>query len=354
MNNSNTSKKINKYIKFWNREKVKLPIIGFWIGSYLPLQLFRGSQNLKEKSKLSPPMINFSNFIKDYEEFFLLDETLDDDLIRVGQVFWGIPWMETILGCSAKSSSDTIWAETNIKRKEELSKIKFDNKNLWFNKLIEFEKKLVEKFGDSHPIGTTVMRGPADILSTFLSQEGFVMAIYDNSSLVSEVLSKITEYWIKIAEAQLKYIPPYNDGYGIGLFNLWAPKRAVWFQEDAISVLSPDIYKEFIFKLDKRISKSFEYIILHLHTDALHSIEKILEIEELNAIEVNIDINTTVKDKIPIFEEILKHKSLLLWGLERKEDIELILNCLDSKGLMINITTPSVEKALEIKEIFFK
>ena len=341
--------KINKFKKFWNQEEVDYPIIGFWIGSYLPIELFKGAKNIEKKSKITPSMISFKNYIKDYKDFFLLDEIINDDLIRVGQAFWGIPWLEAIFGCNISSSSDTIWAKESNKKLEELLEIKFHSNNLWFQKLIEFENKLIEKFGNEKPISTTLMRGPSDILATILKMENFILSFYDNPDLISKVLSRITDYWIEIGKKQLKYIPPFKNGQVIGFYNIWAPGEAILFQEDAVSLLSPDIYEKYIFELDKRISKSFKYSLLHLHPESLHSIEKILKINELNAINVNINSSEEVSSNINIFKEILKYKPLLLWGLKRKEDIRLILNKLDPSGLIINITAPSIEEALKIK-----
>lgn len=344
--------KIDKHKKFWSRENTDLPIIGFWIGSYLPLSLYKGAESLKSKQKIEPEMVKYNDFIEDYKEFFKQDNLIDDDLIRVGQPFWGIPWIEAILDCNIKSSCETIWAEKIKEHKgEELINIKFDRDNSWLKSLVDFENGLVKEFGDKHPIGIASMRGPSDILSTFLSQQDFIFNLYDYSEKTSKILSNMTDFWIKTAKTQLNHIPLFLGGCGVGFWNLWSPGEALWFQEDAISILSPDLYKKYIFRLDEKISKSFEYTIMHLHPGALHSIESILDIKELRAIEVNIDINTDLKEVLPVLKEIMKTKSLLIWGLEKQSDIELVLNNLDFKGLMINITAPSIEKALKIKEL---
>ena len=72
-------------------------------------------------------------------------------------------------------------------------------------------------------------------------------------------------------------------------WGLYSPEKIVSYQIDASNIFSPEMYEEHFLKYDRKIIESFPNSIVHIHYAGIHMIQLLLKIEELKAIQINLD-----------------------------------------------------------------
>jgi len=339
---------------FINMEPVDRPLLGIWVGSYIPLLRYKKAAQIfssRKNSRIVPQIINPQDFLDDFDRLFLEHEKVGDDLFWSAAPLEGFPWMEAIVGCSVYASSDTYWTEPYLNSPDEIDKIKLSSENKWLQKILEFREVLITHAQGRYPVATsfTPVRGPGDMMGAALGQERLCLELYDNPENVKRLASIYTDIWIKVAKAQNKQTPKFLNGYVVPFYNIWAPDVCQYMQEDALAYFSPKFYKEILLENHIKIANSFKYPLIHLHPDSLYCLKELYKIESLKIIEINKDLfEPSIFKLLPTLKEVQKHKPLLIWGDLTKEEIKELLNILSPGGLCICpvVKTPEEGKDL--------
>jgi len=317
---------------FLNKKEVDRPLLGVWIGSYFPLRLYKKAAEIfSGRELITPEMIDPKEFLDDYDRLFLAHERVGADIFEAAMPFYGIPWMEAIIGCPIYASSKSLWAAPSVSSDTKLSEVNFSINNKWFEKLLQFEEILIEHVKGKYPIATsTLMRGPGDMLGAALGQERLVLELYDNPDDIKRLCSVCTDIWIKVAKAQIERVPRFFNGYTVGFYSIWTPGVSQYVQEDAYHI---------------NIYSNFEYPFMHLHPDSLYCLDELLKINSLRVIEINKDLfGPSIFELLPIFKKIQKHKPLLIWGDLTEEEIREILDKLSPRGLCLIPVVKTIEE----------
>jgi hypothetical protein len=251
--------------------------------------------------------------------------------------FPGIPWMEAMLGCEVSSTGSSFVAHPTGQTLEDVH-LQNIICQAWFEKYLEFTAMLQELGNGTFPVGQPIMRGPTDIVGTILDQTNLVYAFYDDPEKVVQLLHHAVDRFLGVLQEQKKHIQSFYGGYAMGFYDLWCPGECIWFQDDLNALCSPKIYEKYIYDTHKRLSKSAEYTMMHLHPASFYVIDYLLEIEDLNAIQINKDVGgPSVEEMLPIFQNVQQKKNLIVWGDFNNEEIELLSRHLDPEGLYITI-----------------
>ena len=84
----------------WSAGRWIVPWWGFGSAATIPAEQFPGGTAAwRSGQRLDPPDVRFSPFAADYESLYQSHQAADDDFFYVGSAYWGIPWLEAILGC---------------------------------------------------------------------------------------------------------------------------------------------------------------------------------------------------------------------------------------------------------------
>ena len=83
------------------------PLLGFFVGSDYPLRRYRAAESLPEDRPLRPDDFNVEVFVEDCDRLFELHESCGGDFIWSASAFWGIPWLEAMLGCPIYADHST-------------------------------------------------------------------------------------------------------------------------------------------------------------------------------------------------------------------------------------------------------
>jgi len=199
---------------FVNMEPIDRPLLGVYIGSEMPLELYKKASEVFSSFKGSvviPEAINPRDFLDDYDRLFLEHEQVGDDLIWSASPLPGFPWMEAIVGIPVYASSATYWTAPYLNDWSKLDEISFSFENKWFQKLLEFKEVLIEHARGRYPVATSFVpvRGIGDIMGAALGQEKLVLELYDNPENVKKLASLYIEASFFIFSG-LSYFPKTN------------------------------------------------------------------------------------------------------------------------------------------------
>jgi hypothetical protein len=336
----------------WLERKNDRPLLGFTLGSYYPLRRYPAGLRRLPEGPVRPEDVFVEDYLEDTERLYRLHEDAGGDFVFSAAPFLGLPWVEASLGCdviadhktgSTRSFPPALFSD--IPRVPEFTK-----DNPWVSKMLEFIPALVKQSGGRYPVGVTLMRGISDLLSALYGSEAFVLRMHDKPEEVHEVVRGLTEYWIAFGRCLLDHLPMFHGGTGSFFYGLWCPGRMIWLQEDAVALLSPRLYEEFIYPADRRIAETMEHTVIHLHPSRLIP-SKLLVKTKLAAIELHIDYDgpraSALNDH---YQTILAEKPLFIWGDLSAADLEFVFRRLPHQGLAVNVVVSSVDEARSIWE----
>lgn len=353
----NNPEKIKKYLAFWNRDEVQKPLIGFSYKSWFPLTEFKVSATWQGKYKyLTPEMIKPEDFIEDQIRLLREGEKIEDDIIRGSAPCQeAVPWLCGMIGLKLRILPSNVMSEARALSWDELEDLTLDYKNPWFRKYIDFAKTLVRNANGRFPVSHGAELGPSDLASMVRGQEQNIMDYMDYPENTSKLLWKMANILKELTEEVWRNIPLFHGGYFDTQYLLWAPGPIVRMQEDATATLSPKIYKKFIQPVDRYLAQHFESAFMHLHSTSMFILDEILEVEELKCFEINLDDNLgapPVKEMITYFKKIQKaNRSILIRGAMTEEDLQLLIDSLDPKGLYLYIMVKDLKEYEVLKHI---
>ena len=344
-----------KNLTCWFNMENRRPLLGFTLGSQYPLFRY-----YKSKINLPDGIINAENIVVDdylenYEEIFQTYEETGGDLIWSASPFFGIPWLEALAGCRllADFKTGSVIVKSPKRFYADNFVPEFSESNEWIIKLTEFFERLKKESKNRYPVGVTLIRGISDLLSALYGSENLIMKMYDSPAEVIKTAEKITELWIKFGKFMLGCAEPFYGGTGAFFYAIWCPGKTIWLQEDSAALLSPNLYKKFIYPFDLKIINSFEHTIMHLHPAKFMPVDYLLK-TNINVIEIHIDKGgPTAEDLYEQYIKVLSsNRPLLIWGDLTKEDLKFILKKVPPRGLAINMVTSSTNEAKKIWEEF--
>ena len=265
---------------------------------------------------------------------------MGDDLIRgacPGQV--AIPWLPGIVGSKVRILPQNILGEEQNLGWEAASRVCLNRSNGWFAKYMEFSSALICVAAGRFPVSHSAEIGPTDLHGVLRGHTQSVLDLADEPERSRELLYRTAEIFIEFAKEFWRRAPLFYGGYFDAQYSLWAPGPIVRMQEDATAVYSPALYRKFVLPVDRMIAARFPNSFIHLHSTSMFLLEGFLECEEIQAFEVNNDaLGPPVAKMVPHFQRIQQAgKPLLIRGSFRPEEVRLLMDSLDPRGLFLNV-----------------
>ena len=141
-------------------------------------------------------------------------------------------------------------------------------------------------------------------------------------------------------------MPLFCGGYFDAQYSLWAPGPIIRMQEDATAVYSPALYRKFVQPVDRAIAARFPNALMHLHSTSMFLLDAFLEIDEIKCFEVNNDaLGPPVAAMVPYYRRVQEAgKPLLIRGSFNTEEIRLLMDSLEPRGLFLNMMVTRMEE----------
>lgn len=349
----NDPAKIEGYKKFWRRDPVKRPLVGFSLKSWFPLDEFRASAAWPKDAPLTPEMIKPEEFMDDQERLLREGEKIDDDILRGASPSQAVFWGDGTLGCKMRVLPGNVVAEAMHLPWEEADKAGFDRNSPWFKKYIEYIDALVKRSAGRFPVSHGSLNGPMDYVVSLRGHEQTVIDLMIDPDPAVGLLERMGSFFIEITKEAWSRIPLFHGGYYDAMYNIWAPDSIIRMQEDAVAVLSPDLYRKYLKPVDARVSSNFACSFIHLHATSMIVLDQMLEIPGIKCYEINNDVGGPPLDTmVPYFRMVQKAKKpLLIRGSFSPDELRMLMESLEPAGLYLYIMAADMKEMEPLRPI---
>ncbi len=249
----------------------------------------------------SPPLEawKFPEGWKDYmdyridraEEVYERRLGIPDDTIPAIRPWFGIQEYSSFLGGDVRFSGNTSWCSPILEGGYEgLEELRVED-NEWFGMLLDAMAYLGER---SQGRWKMALRGaflPMDLANALRGDDFFVDLMLDREN-VHRLLEVCVGLVLEFCGRQLEVVRRYQEELFVA-YNLWIPDDAFGhFSNDASSMCSREIYREFGAPYDQRVLDNFPGGgIVHLHSAGFHVLEEFLSLRNLLLLEISDDPN---------------------------------------------------------------
>jgi hypothetical protein len=350
----NDPAKLGRYRAFWSRECVARPLVGFTLVGWFPLQEFAACRRWQACAYLEPGMISPEAFLEDHLRLLREGEMVDDDLIRgacPAQV--AFPWLPGMLGCRIRILPGTIVGEEMRFDWDRALEARLDRENGWYRKYMEFADALARVSEGKFPVSHAAEIGPTDLHAILRGHTESLLDLADEPKKSARLLERLGEIFCDVTRDIWQRLPLFHGGYFDAQYSLWAPGPIIRMQEDATAVYSPSLYRRFVQPVDRMLAGNFESSFIHLHSTSMFLLDAFLEIGEIRCFEVNNDaLGPGVAAMIPHFRKIQQAgRPLLIKGSFTPEELKQVVDCLEPRGLFLNIMVKNLAEVESLRAV---
>ncbi|MBN1580673.1 MAG: hypothetical protein JXA89_08205 [Anaerolineae bacterium] len=343
----NDPAKIARYRAFWDRAAVTRPLVGFTQIGWFPLQAFSASRGWIDHPYLLPDMVRPQDLVADHLRMLDEGDRIDDDLIRgLSPMQVAVPFLPGIIGCPLHVLSDNVLGDERFLDWDEALQIELDPQNLWYRAYLALADELVKAAAGRFPVSHNAEIGPTDMHAVLRGHTRSILDLVDAPENTARLLWRLAEIFRDVTEALWQRLPLFHSGYFDAQYSLWAPGPIARMQEDATAVYSPDLYRQLVQPADRMLARHFPCSFIHLHSTSMFLLDAFIEIEELGCFQVNNDASgPPVADMIPYFQRIQDaDRSLLIRGAFEPDELRLLVDSLDPKGLFLLIMIQEMDE----------
>ena len=341
------TERLRRHRAFLQLASTDRPLIGSWLFGFYVHQQYPAVAAAMQPGPVQPEDVPIDLFLQDVDALWQAYNELDDDYPFSMGAFYGVPWMEAIMGCPVFFSGTNMYSRPCLQDWQDYTWQRPTLENPWAQKLLEFLDALVKHAGGRFACGPTLMRGPADICSAMRGGTELALDLYDHPDNVRRLAALAADVWIEVGKAQLALVPESDNGYMVGCAGLrcWMPQKGIWLQDDAISLLSPRFYRELFLPQVRRIAAEFPAIAFHLHGNALWPVDLILSVDGIDVLELNYDAGVcNLGEVIEAWKKVQRHgKPLIAFADVTIDELRHVLHELSPVGLSIQSISPTMD-----------
>jgi len=346
--------RLDRHEAFLECRPVDRPLIGPWRSGYYPAEQFPcGAARWQTGAVLRAEDVSFAPFAEDYERLYESQQENDGDFGYVGSAYWGVPWIEAIMGYPVAVAAANCCAKPCLKSLDGANGLAIDlDANAWMNTLLRFTRDLVEFAAGRFPVCPPLLRGPGDTAAAVLGEMTYVTGFFDAPATMCGLLYLCARTRLAIIERLHAAIPVWHGIHAAGGYPsmVWSRRTVAYHQEDSAAVLNPSIFREFLLPALKISCSAAEVNYIHLHSACLYPVDILLNDDSFDVLQINVDqrgMGPPVSKLIDTFKKIqAAGRPLLLWGEFSLEEWELIDTQLDPTGLSLQ---PIVQKTETMK-----
>ena len=276
------------------------------------------------------------------------------DTLVTGRVNYATALIPGMLGAGFMYDGYTSWAIPNAQSILDVNIAQFDPHHALFQNYIEKLQALLEDWNWATYLPVTnAYLGPMDVLAGLLGPQQLSLDLYEHPDHVKGKALDAAHYLVEMVQYELGYFRSagIQDGTPCG-FNYWLPGSGFLFSEDFCALVSRRHYETFFLQADIEFCKSVDSAFLHLHSAGLQCLPSILENPYLRGMEIAHDVgNLDIRPVIQGARSVQWHGlpvQISSWEHPLQDwETELILNELDTPGLLVALQANSYEQAVE-------
>ena len=218
----------------------------------------------------------------EYLDWYVAHSSLMADMLPVANTQLGPGSLAAILGGVFEGGEDTIWIHPNPNYSDD---IVFDpNHPNWLlhKDLLRACKK---KAQGHYYVGMPDLMEGLDVLAAIKGTDKVLLDTVMQPEVLEHQMQQINDIYFRVFD-ELYDIIREGDEMAFCYFSSWAPGKMSKLQSDISTMISVDDYRRFVQPFIREQCQKIDYTLYHLDgVGAMHHLDALLEIKELNAIQ---------------------------------------------------------------------
>jgi hypothetical protein len=240
-------------------------------------------------------------------------------------------------------SAGTTWRHPVIHTWDDLSRLRCDPANPWFQGISAMNRRFVGSCDGDYCVQTFSHFAPMDMANALRGNDLFT-DFYDSPSEVHALMQKSVEATLWLEHEQRQIVPRVDGGTVI--WGSWVPDRAVFMSEDATDLCAPEVYREFGKPYTEQISAAGGGCWIHHHAKGFHVQGEVAKVSGLRMVELSWDPNCP--RPVDCLERLFaENAGLPLMTRCTARDVYEKIDIMKQGRLVLMLTADSLEEARE-------
>ncbi|NQT59463.1 MAG: hypothetical protein HQ557_10835 [Bacteroidetes bacterium] len=232
---------------------------------------------------------------------------------------------------------ETTWSLPIIDDWDQCPSLQMDPENEWWKltqNLMQDCAEAIQKYDLECFMGLPDLNGPTEVLSGLRNPEKLCMDLIMVPDKVKEAAQKVQDAWYQSWKGTSEIANQFGGNFT--WMGIWSKIKAIDLQSDFSTLISSEMFGEFVLPLLKEQTVLFPRTVFHLDgPDMVRHLDQLLALPELNAIQW---IQGAGAGRTSEWLDLLRKiqnggKSLYLYC--ESDEVEFLVKNLDSRGLMM-------------------
>ena len=218
----------------------------------------------------------------EYLDWYVAHSCLMADMLPVANTHLGPGSLAAILGGVFEGGEDTIWIHPDPHYTDD---IHFDphHPNWLLHK--DLLRACKQKAQGHYYVGMPDLMEGLDVLAAMKGTDKVLLDTVMQPEVLEHQMQQINDIYFKVFD-ELYDIIREGDEMAFCYFSSWAPGKMSKLQSDISTMISVDDYRRFVQPFIREQCQKIDYTLYHLDgVGAMHHLDALLEIQELNAIQ---------------------------------------------------------------------
>ena len=289
----------------------------------------------------------------EYLDWYVAHSSLMADMLPVANTQLGPGSLAAILGGVFEGGEDTIWIHPNPNYTDD---IVFDPQHPNWLLHKELLKACKEKAQGHYYVGMPDLMEGMDVLAAIKGTDKVLLDTVMQPEVLEHQMQQINDIYFKVFD-ELYDIIREGDEMAFCYFSSWAPGKMSKLQSDISTMISVDDYRRFVQPFIREQCQKIDYTLYHLDgVGAMHHLDALLEIKELNAIQWTPGVGEPQGGSpkwYDLYKKILAGGKSIMACWVTLDELRPLLDNIGGDGIHVEMdfhNEQEVEKALRIVE----
>ena len=289
----------------------------------------------------------------DYLDWYVAHSSLMADMLPVANTQLGPGSLAAILGGVFEGGEDTIWIHPNPNYSDDIV-FNPNHPNYLLHK--DLLKACKQKAQGHYYVGMPDLMEGLDVLAAIKGTDQVLLDTVMQPEVLEHQMQQINDIYFQVFD-ELYDIIREGDEMAFCYFSSWAPGKMSKLQSDISTMISVDDYRRFVQPFIREQCQKIDYTLYHLDgVGAMHHLDALLEIKELNAIQWTPGVGEPQGGSpkwYDLYKKILAHGKSIMACWVTLDELRPLLDNIGGDGVHLEMdfhNEREVEQAMRIIE----
>ena len=289
----------------------------------------------------------------EYLDWYVAHSSLMADMLPVANTQLGPGSLAAILGGVFEGGEDTIWIHPNPNYSDDIV-FNPNHPNYLLHK--DLLKACKQKAQGHYYVGMPDLMEGLDVLAAIKGTDQVLLDTVMQPEILEHQMQQINDIYFQVFD-ELYDIIREGDEMAFCYFSSWAPGKMSKLQSAISTMISVDDYRRFVQPFIREQCQKIDYTLYHLDgVGAMHHLDALLEIKELNAIQWTPGVGEPQGGSpkwYDLYKKILAHGKSIMACWVTLDELRPLLDNIGGDGVHLEMdfhNEQEVEQAMRIIE----